>query len=94
MAPTGHERRSPVEIRSLMAAPAPPSLTPRLALAALAPRLALAALAPPEPREQDHRPAGPGALLHPRSATRRVREVADRDVLAVPTGLLADLVDT
>ncbi len=86
-----------------MAAPAPPSLTPRLALAALAPRLALAALAPrlalaalapPEPREQDHRPAGPGALLHPRSATRRVREVADRDVLAVPTGLLADLVDT
>ena len=85
MAPTGHERRSPVEIRSLMAAPAPPSLTPRLALAALA---------PPEPREQDHRPAGPGALLHPRSATRRVREVADRDVLAVPTGLLADLVDT
>lgn len=87
--------------------------------------------------EQDHRPAGPGALLHHRTATRRridlvgpelggtaimlldtdrswrraaqtlraspwrgvvatrrVLEVSDREVLAVPTCLLAWLVDT
>ena len=87
--------------------------------------------------EQDHRPAGPGALLHHRTATRRridlvgpelgdtaimlldtdrswrraaqtlraspwrgvvatrrVLQVADREVLAVPTCLLAYLVDT